>query len=228
LPSAPPQIAGYHFFDFYEPANHVGGDYYDYIDLPGGRLAVVLADVSGKGVSAALLMAKLSGEVRYCLASEPTAAAAMNRINASFSRSGWEDRFVSFVLAVLDPKRHEVTLVNAGHMPPLLRQGAGQVENVGAAEAGFLLGVEADFQYTQYTRQLAPGDFLTIFTDGISEAMNADGELYGLFRLRQQVGADVASVAALGRHILDDVKRFVGGRPQSDDMCLACFGRARE
>ncbi len=83
LPAAPPQVAGYHFFDFYEPANQVGGDYYDYVELPGDRLAVVLADVSGKGVSAALLMAKLSGEVRYCLASEPNPAAAMNRINAA-------------------------------------------------------------------------------------------------------------------------------------------------
>ena len=71
LPAAPPQLPGYYFFDFYEPANQVGGDYYDYIELPGDRLAVVLGDVSGKGVSAALLMAKLSGEVRYCLASEP-------------------------------------------------------------------------------------------------------------------------------------------------------------
>ena len=73
-PRAPPRLEGYHFFDFYEPANQVGGDYYDYIRLPGGRLAVVLADVSGKGVSAALVMAKLSAEVRYCLASEPSAA----------------------------------------------------------------------------------------------------------------------------------------------------------
>ena len=96
---------GYYFFDFYEPANQVGGDYYDYVELPDNRLAIVLGDVSGKGVAAALLMAKLSGEVRYCLASEPDPAAAMNRINASFSRSGWQDRFVTFVLAVLDAKR---------------------------------------------------------------------------------------------------------------------------
>ena len=115
LPARPPQLAGYHFFDFYEPANQVGGDYYDYIELPGGRLAVVLADVSGKGVSAALLMAKLSGEVRYCLASEPTPAAAMNRINASFSRSGWDDRFVTFVLAVLDA---EAARSHAGQRRP--------------------------------------------------------------------------------------------------------------
>ncbi len=123
LPAAPPRMADYHFFDFYEPANQVGGDYYDYIELSDNRLAVVLGDVSGKGVSAALLMAKLSGEVRFCLASEPTAAGAMNRINAAFCRSGWDDRFVTFILVVVDPVKHEVTVVNAGHMAPLLRHG---------------------------------------------------------------------------------------------------------
>ncbi len=226
LPAAPPQLSGYYFFDFYEPANQVGGDYYDYVELPGNRLAVVVGDVSGKGVAAALVMAKLSGEVRYCLASEQDPAAAINRINASFSRSGWQDRFVTFVLALLDADRHEITLVNAGHMAPLLRHGAGKVEPIGAEETGLPLGVDADFKYQKYTRELAPGDFLALFTDGISEAMNTSGELYGLDRLRTQLAADSPRVAELGRLILDDVKRFVGGRPQSDDMCLACFGRA--
>jgi phosphoserine phosphatase RsbU/P len=226
LPAAPPQLEGYYFFDFYEPANQVGGDYYDYIDLPGGRLAIVLGDVSGKGVAAALLMAKLSGEVRYCLASESNPAAAVSRINASFSGSGWQDRFVTFVLALLDVNRGEITLVNAGHMPPLLRYGGGKVEPIGSGDAGLPLGVDATFQYRQHTRAIAPGDFLTLFTDGISEAMNGAGELYGLERLRTQL-AQSAPVANLGRLILDDVKRFVGGRSQSDDMCLACFGRAQ-
>jgi phosphoserine phosphatase RsbU/P len=226
LPAAPPQLEGYYFFDFYEPANQVGGDYYDYIDLPGGRLAIVLGDVSGKGVAAALLMAKLSGEVRYCLASEANPAAAVSRINASFSGSGWQDRFVTFVLALLDVDRGEITLVNAGHMPPLLRYGGGKVEPIGSEDAGLPLGVDATFQYRQHTRPIAPGDFLTLFTDGISEAMNGAGELYGLERLRTQLGQS-APVANLGRLILDDVKRFVGGRAQSDDMCLACFGRAQ-
>jgi serine phosphatase RsbU (regulator of sigma subunit) len=226
LPAAPPQLPGYYFFDFYEPANQVGGDYYDYIELPNRRLAVVLGDVSGKGVSAALLMAKLSGEVRYCLASEPSPAAAVSRINASFSGSGWQDRFVTFVLALLDVEKNELTLVNAGHMPPLLRYGRGKVEPIGADQAGLPLGVDATFQYEQYTRSLMPGDFLTLFTDGISEAMNGAGELYGLDRLRNQLATDTMPVSGLGRLILDDVKRFVGGRAQSDDMCLACFGRA--
>ncbi len=225
LPAAPPQLPGYCFFDFYEPANQVGGDYYDYIELPGNRLAVVVGDVSGKGVAAALVMAKLSGEVRYCLASEADPAAAINRINAGFSRSGWQDRFVTFVLALLDADRHEITLVNAGHMAPLLRHGGGKVEPIGEEETGLPLGVDADFKYQSYTRELAPGDFLALFTDGISEAMNTSGELYGLDRLRTQLAADSPRVSELGRLILDDVKRFVGGRPQSDDICLACFGR---
>ena len=228
LPAAPPIVAGYSFFDFYEPANQVGGDYYDYVELSGNRLAVVLGDVSGKGVSAALLMAKLSGEVRYCLASENTPAAAINRINASFSRSGWQDRFVTFVLAVLDADRNEITLVNAGHMPPLLRHSGGKVEEIGGDEAGLPLGVDADFEYEQYTRPFAAGDFLAIFTDGISEAMNMAGELYGLDRLAEQLATKPVPSSGLGRLILDDVKRFVGGRPQSDDMCLACFGRAQD
>ena len=104
LPAAPPQVPGYEFFDFYEPANQVGGDYFDYVWIPGGRLAVAVADVSGKGISAALLMAKLSADVRYCLVSEPTPAAAISRLNRAFCESRWEDRFVTLVLAVLDPR----------------------------------------------------------------------------------------------------------------------------
>jgi serine phosphatase RsbU (regulator of sigma subunit) len=225
LPGEPPTLAGYYFFDFYEPANQVGGDYYDYIELPNNRLAVVLADVSGKGVSAALLMAKLSGEVRYCLASESDPAKAINRINVSFSRSGWQDRFVTFVLAVLDANKHELTLVNAGHMAPLLRHSQGKVEAVGSDETGLPLGVDGEYEYEKHIRPFAPGDFLCLFTDGISEAMNSTGELYGLDRLHDQLAKASVPVPELGRLILADVKRFVGGRPQSDDMCLSCFGR---
>jgi len=188
-------------------------------------LAIVLADVSGKGVSAALVTAKLSAEVRYCLASESSAAAAINRINYSFCNSGWDDRFVTMILALIDPQREEATIVNAGHMPPLLRRGVHRVEEVGGEQAGQPLGVDADQQYEACTVSLAPGDFMTIFTDGISEAMNSENQLYGLVRLTEQVGAAADDVTVLGRKILDDVKRFVGGRPQSDDMCLLCFGR---
>lgn len=225
LPHAPPTVPGYHFFEMYESANQVGGDYYDYIELGDGRVAVVLGDVSGKGVSAALVMAKLSGEVRFDLAIAPTAADAMARINNSFCRSGWEDRFVTFVVAILDPAKHELTIANAGHMAPLLRTSAGEVKTIGEEIAGLPLGVMAGYEYEQTTCQLAAGDLVTLYTDGISEAMNEAGDLYTIERLEQQLKQAPEAVEEIGRKILADVKQFVGTRAQSDDMCLACFGR---
>lgn len=225
LPSAPPTIDGYDFFDFYEAANQVGGDYFDYVSLPGHRLAMVLADVSGKGVSAALLTAKLSSEARYCLASEATPAAAMDRLNAAFSASGWEDRFVTIIIAVLDPQKHELSIVNAGHMAPFWRKRDGSVESVDAEATGVPLGVDADERYKQFTLSLQEGDSLTMFTDGFSEAMNAAGDLYGLDRLQARLTSPAEGVKQLGPSLLADVKQFVGQRAQSDDMCLVCFGR---
>ncbi len=226
LPAAPPQVAGYEFFDFYEPANQVGGDYFDYVWMPGGRLAVAVADVSGKGISAALLMAKLSADARYCLVSESTPAAAINRLNRAFCESRWEDRFVTLVLAVLDPLRHEVTVVTAGHMAPLRRFADGRVEPATLQHNGGLpLGIEADVQYGQQPITLGPGDALLLYSDGVTDAMNAAGEFYGLTRLQAQLGPTAESIMAMGGRVLDDVQRFIGSRPQSDDMCVTCFGR---
>ena len=120
LPDGHPELDGYGFFDFYEPANQLGGDYYDYVPMPDGRWAVVLADVSGKGISAALLVARLSAEIRHGLASCSTPSEALGRVNRVFCTHRWEDRFVTMVMGVLDPAEHAVTFVNAGHMAPLL------------------------------------------------------------------------------------------------------------
>ena len=228
LPAAPPQIRGYEFFDFYEPANQLGGDYYDYVELPDGRLAVVVADVSGKGISASLVMARLSTETRYCLASESNPARAVARLNAAFCNSGGDDRFVTMTVAVLDPQRHEVTIVNAGHPAPLLRRGPGVVETIAEAETRLPLGVDCNVEYAPCTLPLAPAETLTLYTDGITEAMNADDALYGLERLLTQLRGEADCPGRLGRRVLNDVKRFIGVRPQSDDVCLICFGRGRE
>lgn len=225
LPSGPPKITGYEFFDFYDSALQLGGDYYDYVELPGGRLAIVVADVAGKGVPAALLMAKLSADVRYCLASEPRPDLAMNRINSTFASSGWQDRFVTMVLAVLDPQTHQVTLVNAGHMPPYWRRTNGKLETPTAEESGPPLGVADSYEYEPVEITLAAGESLCMFTDGISEALNTSGELFGLSRLQEQIVGESAGIQTLGRQILDGVRKFVGTQPQSDDMCLACVGR---
>lgn len=224
LPESPPVVEGYEFFDFYEPANQVGGDYYGYFRLPQQRVALVVADVAGKGIPAALLMAKLSAEVGYLLVSQPSAAAALNRLNDSFCRAA-EDRFVTLVLAIIDPVAHQLILANAGHMSPYMRDVRGAVEAVGDNITGVPLGVSDGFEYEQITRPFAPGDCLTLFTDGISEALNSAGDLYGLERIREQLLGAESGPSGLGRRILDNVKRFVGTQPQSDDMCLACLGR---
>jgi serine phosphatase RsbU (regulator of sigma subunit) len=186
---------------------------------------VVVADVSGKGIPASLLMARLSADARYCLASEPTVGEAVGRLNRVFCEAGWEDHFVTLVLAVLDPQRHEVTLVNAGHLPPLLRRGPGKIEAVVQGEAHLPLGVEHDTIYPQGTLALESGNILALYTDGITEAMNDGDELYGIQRLRTQLACQAARIDHIGRRILHDVKQFVGLRPQSDDMCLVCLGR---
>lgn len=228
LPSRPPELDQWQFFDHYDPANQIGGDYYDYVTLPDGRVGVVIADVSGKGVSAALLMARLSSEVRYCLATHPRPADALRRINASFCHGGWEDRFVSMVLCVIDGVNHTVSFCNAGHMAPRLRLSSGVVQPVGEEQAGFILGIDADFEYQEVTVPLQPGESLTLFTDGISEAMNTGNDTYGLDRLDLCLTmSDETDIRQLGKRILDDVQLFVGTRAQSDDICLICFGRKK-
>jgi serine phosphatase RsbU (regulator of sigma subunit) len=225
LPSKPPQVPGYYFFDYYPSARQVGGDYYDYVTLPGGRFAVIVGDVAGKGVSAALLMARLSSDVRFLLASEADPAVAVQKINAGFANADWQDKFVTMIVTIVNPETHEMLLVNAGHMAPLLRRRGGKVEELGPDAAGLPLGVSDEYPYESLHHKLEPGEFVTVFTDGFSEAMNADRELYGLERLSRQVGSSAVRMEDLGQHILDDVRQFVGGVAQSDDMCLACFGR---
>ena len=228
LPSRPPAAEGYGFFDYYESARQVGGDYYDYVSLPGGRFAVVLGDVAGKGVAAAIVMAKLSSDVRFALATEPDLASAVNYVNRAFSEQELEDRFVTMIFAVIDPASHRVTMVNAGHMAPLLRRADGGVVEVAEEDSGLPIGVFDGYEYDEVSLTLDAGESITTFTDGFSEAMNSSRDLYGLERLAEQVAQPAGSVEELGKHVLDDVRTFVDGYAQSDDMCLCCFGRGGE
>jgi serine phosphatase RsbU (regulator of sigma subunit) len=225
LPNHAPTLPGYHFFAFYESAYQVGGDYYDYVVLPDSRVAVVVGDVAGKGVPAALLMAKLSSDVRQYLSIEPNPAKALGRINQVFSSYGWDDRFVTMIIAVVDSAKHQLTLVNAGHMPPMLRNGDGQVIEIGGEQAGLPVGVVEDFEFEAYEHNLEPGDIVTIFTDGFSEAMNPNRELYGLERMASIISDSAVKPIEVGEHLLSDVRQFADDYPQSDDMCLVCLGR---
>ncbi len=225
LPKDRPRLPRYEFFDYYVPALAVGGDFFDYVALPEGKVAVALGDVSGKGVPAAMLMAKMCSDLRYFLASSPTPGEALSQMAAEFSRHGWDDRFVTMVLFVLDPQQHQVTLVNAGHMPPLLRRSNGEVEEVADQIAGVPVGVLPDFEYEQATISLAPGELLMAFTDGFSEARNAKDELFGLEQIALVLRQAGGNADQTGQQIVQEVEKFVGDQAQADDMCLVCFGR---
>jgi serine phosphatase RsbU (regulator of sigma subunit) len=224
LPERPPEVAGYDFFHFYRPASQVGGDYFDYVRLPDGRIAVIVADVVGKGVAAALLMAKLSAEARFCVASGDDAGGAISMLNQRLCHMNL-DRFVTAVLLLLDPGTHEVAIASAGHMPPVLRNKRGLVTPEGGDIAGLPLGIDVTTHYGQTVIRLAPGESLTTYTDGLNEATDEQGVLYGIPRLHQRVGAAEGSPTFLGQAIIQDVDGFVGDGEQSDDMCLVTFGR---
>jgi len=229
LPSEQPLLPGYRFYHHYDTAHEVGGDYFDYVPLPDGRLAMVVGDVGGKGVSAALLMARLCSEVRYNLLSSSSAAEGLARLNQRMWDSGENYRLITIVICVLDAEKHELTVANAGHMPPLRRRDDGRIEEIGVDESGLPLGVSKDEEYQQVTAKLAPDDSVVIYTDGITEAMNPERQLYGLRRLRNAINrAPKRAVESLGRFILADVKGFVKDREQSDDICLLCLARQDE
>jgi phosphoserine phosphatase RsbU/P len=228
LPEAQPRIAGLEFFDHYSPARQVGGDYYDYIPLPGNRLAVALGDVAGKGIAAALMMARLSAAARFCLATTPNIAEAVGKLNGDLARTFGDDRFATFLLAVIELDNFAVTLVNAGHLPPLrCRSGQGAPEPIGAELAGLpLAGI--DFAYESMTLTLEPGESLFFYTDGVTEARNPAGDFFGVERLCGVIEKASANVERMGAAVLADVAQFAAGRPQSDDLTLVCFGRCPE
>ena len=228
LPATPPTIAGYDLFHHYAPALHVGGDYFNYVPLSGGRMACVLADVSGKGVSAALVMANLAGEVRYRLASESDLTRAVGAINDAFCLNGWDERFATFAVIVLDPPAHRASIVNAGHLPVYVRGPDGSVAEIGPEQGGLPLGMMPGWEYRQTDVDVVPGTVMTVFTDGVSEAMDVEDRIFGLDRIGTALAADPTETAeAIGRRILRDVERHAVGQVQTDDICLVCIGRPR-
>jgi phosphoserine phosphatase RsbU/P len=230
LPAQRPDYRDLRFFDYYSAARLIGGDYYDYIPLPGNRLAVALGDVSGKGVAAALLMARLSAAVRFSLATEPSLTEAVYCLN-NVMRQADADRFVTFVVIVIDRTDFSLTMVNAGHPPPLLlakaREGSSEsVAEIGEANVGLPLGV-FDQPYEETRLRMEVGDTLVLYTDGITEARNPGGDFYGLDRLLHTIREAPNQAEAIGEAILPDVRRFAGGRSQSDDLTVVCVTRER-
>ncbi len=228
LPDEFPDIPGYRFFASYEAAQAVGGDYYDMMNLSDGRIAIAFGDVAGKGVPASLVMSRLSSAVRNIVEFVHDAAEAVNRINDHMCAKAVEGRFVTFVLAVLDPREHSISLVNAGHMSPLVRHGDGEVVDFDESHVGVPVGVVEGFEFESVKSTLQPSDCMVIYTDGVSEAMNPESELYGIERLKHLVAETSGNPAVLGPTIREDVAKHANGRPQNDDITLLAFGRVED
>ena len=227
LPQEAPVVEGYRFGSFYKAAHHIGGDYFDYISLPDGRCAVVVADVVGHGVAAAMFMAKLSAETRFCLASDANLARAIERLNDRMS-SLQVDRFITFLLLVVDPKSEMATIVNAGHMPPIVRTASdASISEPGEEESGLPIAIDTGMDYEAVDFKMSRGDVAVMYTDGINEAMNAEDEEFGMERMRELTsqGGDADVIA---KRIVDGVLGFVGTTPPFDDMCIVVIERTED
>lgn len=227
LPKGTPKIPGYHFWAYYEAAGQVGGDFYDFVSLPEDRLAIFVSDVSGKGVPAALLMAKASSDARVALFQSPhDAARATALMNRAVCDAQLDDRFITMILCIVDLQRNKLSITSAGHMSPIIRRADGSVrEPIGDMESGLPIGVLDDFEYVAVETDLEPGDCVVLFSDGISEAMDQSNRLYTIERIREQVAALSPPAEELGEALLHDVKRHADEFRQSDDMTLVVFSR---
>ena len=221
LPRTLPRVPGIEFATEYRPAYSVGGDFYDVFWMAPERIAIVLGDVSGKGVSAALLMARVSSDLRAAVLTERAPAAALARVNLALLERRQPDVFVTAVVLALDVRTRRVVLANAGHLPPLLRRATpGTLERVDHGP-GTAIGIFEDAELEEVEVALEPGDALVLCTDGVVEATDAQGEQFGFARLEQSVawGATTHAgdvVARLDR----DLGAHVGDASQYDDLTL--------
>jgi len=224
LPSDPPPVPGYQISGINIPARQVSGDYFDYLVVDEYHTGVAIADVSGKGVPASLIMAMARSVIRSQAPDKIRPSDVLHRVNRQLYPDIKEDMFISMIYLVLDSRSSDVTLARAGHDPPFLyRAATGDIERINPK--GMALGIDSgevfdrvcvDFRFT-----LESGDCLLLYTDGVSEALDQEGLEFGIARLVQglQASADGTADGVVSR-ITEDIKEFVGTVPQHDDITL--------
>lgn len=225
LPRKLPEIPGLDFATHYQTSRNAGGDYFDFFDLPGGRLGILVADVSGHGTPAAVLMAILHSIAHLAPHGGTSPSALLRFVNEQLSRrytleSGM---FVTAFHAVYDPASRRLTYSSAGHNPPRIRVGftgpGGPVLSLDQAQ-GLPLGVLDEAEYVESWVEIDPGDALVFYTDGITEAFGPRGDMYGTDRLDAVLAQPHPSAAAMLTAILDDLRVFAGAVPPGDDRTM--------
>jgi sigma-B regulation protein RsbU (phosphoserine phosphatase) len=223
LPSSNPEIPGWEVWLYTQSANEVGGDLVDYIKLDEERWGIALGDVAGKGLGAALFMAKLQATMRAFAPEFISLADLGKHMNAILCRDGIPNRFATFCYLELRSRSGRIRLLNAGHFPPILmrKQKLTRLDPLAMA-----FGVTTKTTYTEQSMSLEAGELLVIYSDGLTEAVNGTGEFFGeerLFRLLSS--APHTAAPDVGEMLLEEVKKFVGTAPASDDLSLVILRR---
>ena len=219
LPESLPENEGFEMCGITIPYHMIGGDFYDVIRLGDENLALVIADVTGHGVPAALLVSTLHACLHAYLELGVSLVDLVTRLNRFIHKNATLGKFITFVLAIYDPRARTTRYVNAGHNYPFVLRGSGEIEFLN--KGGYCLGVIPGAQYEEGQLRMDSGDLLVMYTDGVTEAMNPRNELYGEERLfdllKRTPGSGVRSVQM---SILEDVHRHTEGTPQADDITM--------
>jgi len=225
IPQETPDIPGWEFAASWVPAREVAGDFYDFIPSTDGSIKMVIADVVDKGMAAALFMAFSRTTLRAILSKQVSPQDGIIEANQLICADSAFSMFLTLFYAQIDPKKNEITYVNAGHNPPLLYK-AKENKLVKLTRTGMLIGVEADVSYEQASVSLEPGDFIAMFTDGITEAVNNKEQTFSEEKLEKLLlDNKKSSPEELKEKIISAVEKFVGSYPQSDDITLTIVKR---
>jgi sigma-B regulation protein RsbU (phosphoserine phosphatase) len=176
-------------------------------------------------VPAALMMSRLSGIVRSIMSYTDDVGLAMSQINDLMCSDSDDVRFASHLLGVVDPATHVFTFANGGHMPPEIRSRTGELSNPGNADSGSLIGIDKGISFSVVAIPLAPGTSVILRTDGVDDAMSVKGEPYGVERFLNLLQRELADPETIGRELLADVRAYVAGHKQHDDITIMTFGR---
>lgn len=224
LPETPPALDGWQLCASNSPSRQVGGDYHDFLPLSGRRVGLAIGDVSGKGVPAALLMSNLQAALRVRVLAGQPMDRVVEDVNRQICRNTAHESFISFFLAELEPEEGRLSFVNAGHNAPLLVRADGTVQPL--ETGGLLLGVFPEATYERGEARLEPGDLLAMYTDGVTEAFNAHGDMFSEERLQDTlVRHRDRSAGELHDRILEEVRLFQQGLLPDDDLTLVLLKR---
>ena len=217
-PERSPKVDGWSIWLFTRPANEVGGDLVDYLKVNDDRVGIILADVTGKGLHAALLMAKLQATIRALAGDYDSLSKLVTKINSIFYRDSLPNIFASMVYVEIKPDNPQLKFVNAGHFPPILINN-GEVRET--QKSNTAIGLAKEFSYNDEELTLQKGEILIAYTDGVTEARNEYGQFFErerLLKLLPQISK--RKFEDIGESIVNEVDRFVGEAPVFDDLSL--------